>query len=437
VPFEGRSGADSRRLAGTATQQAGYAGGYIARTLSASGDHYTYPGGDYFDGGNTIDAVLALDGAKVGRASADAALGYLEDNVNAYVGSPGLTDPSSPETYAGPLGKLVLGVVAHGADPADFGGQDLVARLEGLLQDDGRFSDASAYGDYSNTIGQSLDLIALGRATGDVDESAIDFLLDQQCADGGFRGNLAPAGGTCTSDVDATAVATQALVGFGADAEADDALDFLEARQQDSGGFVSGDGVTNANTTGLAAQAFAAAGRSTALSAAQGFLADLQLDCAAIPDLRGGIPFSTADRATLLKEPANQAAIDKMLRATPQATLGLAGGTLLDVTSDGATATAPAADCSTAPSPTGTPSSTPTTPSATVTPPATSGPTTAAPTTDGPSTDGAVAGSDTSDDGPGLAYTGAEPMLPLLVATLLLLAGGATILVSRRRGAHQ
>lgn len=411
VPFTGAV-ARRLRLAGSPTEQAGYAGGYLARTLTAQDDHYTWPGTDFLDGGNTIDGILGLDGAKVGVDAADAALAYLEAHVDGYVGGGG-------ETYAGPLGKLLIAVTAQGGDPTDFGGQDLVARLEALLED-GRFSDASAYGDYSNTIGHSLDLIALGRATGGADPTAVDYLLAQQCVDGGFRGTLAAPGGACASDLDATAFAAQALTGFGEEDAATGALEFLASKQQASGGLLNADGALNANTTGLAAQAFAAAGWADELAAAQGFLAGLQLDCAFVPELRGGIAFTAADRATLLKEPTNTAAIDKLLRSTPQATLGLAGGNLLDVTAEGATASAPAPTCATP---------TPTTPA-----PATKAPTrtTAAPVGH-PVTDGPAA----SGDPRALAYTGASPVLPLAIAALLLLAGAAAILVSRRRGAHQ
>ncbi len=135
------------------------------RTLKARGDHYNYPASTFFDGGNTVDAVLGLAGARAGLAQGDATTDYLAAHVNDYVGIPGAGNPSSAETYAGPLGKLVIGVVAQGGDPTHFGGQDLVSRLKGLLTKEGRFSDKSAYGDYSNTIGQVLDVIALGRAT--------------------------------------------------------------------------------------------------------------------------------------------------------------------------------------------------------------------------------------------------------------------------------
>src|SRR5205085_2879860 len=58
-----------------------------------------------------------------------------------------------------------------------------------------------------------------------------------------------------------------------------------------------------------------------------------------------GIAFTAADYATLKAAPTTTAAIDRALRATPQATLGLAGDSLLTVTAEGAAATAPTLDC--------------------------------------------------------------------------------------------
>ena len=46
----------------TARTRPRYAAGFIVRTLAARDDHYNYPASTFFDGGNTIDAILALDG---------------------------------------------------------------------------------------------------------------------------------------------------------------------------------------------------------------------------------------------------------------------------------------------------------------------------------------------------------------------------------------
>lgn len=427
VPFGSRT-APKGLLPGGTSAQAGYAAGFMVRTLAARGHHYNYPGSTYFDGGNTIDAVLGLDGAGVGSTEAGSAFAYLQQNVGGYIG----TDYSS--LYAGPAGKALLAVVAQGANPRDVGPGhvDLLAELGKSLgaAEPGRYSDLPLTGcgyptcDYSNTIGQALDVIGVGRATGSVPQSAADYLLAQQCADGGFRGDLAAAGGACTSDVDATAFAVQAVIGLqGAnDPAAVKALSFLAARQAANGGFLNGDGQYNANTAGVAAQAFAAGDRTVELARAQRFLASLQLDCTAAAAVRGGIAFTAADRATLTKTPGNTAALDRALRATPQATLGLAGGDLLTVTSDGASAAAPAPTCPTAP---GTSTSSPTTTAPAGSPAAT---TTAAPAPADPAAASATPAS--------LAFTGADIAVTAVLGLLLLLGGIAAIVLSRLKGAH-
>ncbi len=415
VPFRAPSGLRASLLPGDSSDQAGFAAGFMVRTLDARGDHYNYPASTFFDGGNTIDAILGLDGAKGGLDEADAAFAYLEQNLGLYNGG----DPQFG-LYAGPTAKALLAVVAHGGDPSDFGGQDLLDLMDQSLGavEPGRYSDLPVdcgfdQCDYSNTIGQSLAIIAVGRATGDVAQEAADFLLDQQCPDGGFRGDLDAAG--CTSDLDATAFAVQAVIGLlGVDDQAaTDALDFLASRQAGNGGFLNQDGQYNANTAGVAAQAFAAGGRSTQLIAAQDFLATLQLDCDFAAALRGGIAFTSADYATLKATPGNTAALDRALRATPQATLGLAGGSLLTVTSDGAAAAAPAAPTCIAPTTT----TTTTLPStSTTTTPAVADPASATP------------GS--------LAFTGSNVAALTLLGAMLLLVGAGAIVLARRKGAH-
>lgn len=427
------------------SDRAGLAGVFIATTL-VDGDHYDYPGGTWFDGGNTIDAILALDGAKVGLGTADAAMAYLAANVGGtdpenYVGTGG-------EQYAGPLAKTLLAVVAHGGDPTSFGGVDLVAALESLegTVAPGRFSDASTYGDYSNTIGQSLAMIALTRAGATLAPEATTFLLDQQCPDGGFRGDLAAA--TCTSDPDATAFAAQALLAVGSDAAAAAALDHLASLQDAAGGVAADGAPANANTTGVAVQAFLAGGRTAAAAAGQAFIASLQYDCRAAAPLRWGIAFTAATRST-------SAVSDSDLRATPQAALALAGRSLLTVSSDGSGAALPAFTCPTV-TPTATSStgsgsgSTSTSGSGTgsgsngsgsARPPqtSTSGGSTSpvgALAADGGAGDPATAGVSAGATADRLAQTGSDVLWPVGLGLLLVVVGSLAVVVSRRRGAH-
>ena len=397
------------RIAGPAAtggtgQQAADAAAFVAWTIAASGDHYVYPGTTYLDGGNTVDAILALDGAGAGQDEAAAATAYLLAHLGDYIGSAG-------ETYAGPTAKALLAVLAQGLDPHAVGGTDLLATLQGLETPIGRFSDVSAYGDYSNTIGQALAVIALARAAAPVSAAAVAFLGAQQCPDGGFRIDVAATG--CTSDPDATAFAVQALLAvpsaptLDTSAAAGAGLDHLVAVQGSDGGFASAQGGENANTTGVVAQTFAAAGRTGPLALAQGFLASLQYDCSFPAVVRGGIAFTTADRATRAAAGRSATPDDSDLRATPQAALGLAGGALASVSATGATAAAPAMTCAVAASP---------------------GSTTPATTTGTALADPAS-----------LAYTGAPLLGPALVGLGLVVVGAAAVTGSRllrRRGAR-
>jgi hypothetical protein len=427
APSASASASSSPAPAAPAAVEDTAAAAFIARTLAEGDDHYVYPGGDFLDGGNTIDGIIALSAVGTQQAQSDASVAYLEDHLGDYVGSFG-------EVYAGPVAKALLGAVITGADPTSFGGHDLVAELQALETTKGRFSDNSDYGDYSNTIGQSLAIIALSRAGEGLNAAAVQLLLDRQCADGGFRGDLGGTG-ACKSDADATAFATQALLvaadtlvcGPGEEtlpadvaAAAQRGLDRLEDVQGGSGGFVSDDGAVNANTTGVAAQALTAGGRTAAADAANAFITTLQYDASSPEPLRGGIAFSADTRSTTVPS-------DTDLRATPQAALALAGGSLVDTLAPGVEGAAPATQCPPVATRepvvvvTSTPTGTPTSTGAPTQPAGGSDPST---TVDASST-----GS--------LAQTGTDLLLPALLGLALLVLGGVAVFAStRRRGAH-
>ena len=70
----------------------------------------------------------ALAAAASEEATFDAAVAFLEDHVDDYVGAPG-------SEGVGELGYLLLLAEAAGIPGTDFGGQDLVARLQSTLGD--------------------------------------------------------------------------------------------------------------------------------------------------------------------------------------------------------------------------------------------------------------------------------------------------------------
>ena len=124
--LKGASASVLAQAASAATPQTAYAADFIARTLADGDDHYVYPdSGGFPDVGNTIDAILALDGAGAGSDQADASFAFVEDNVSNYMGA------DFDSTFAGPTAKALLAVLAHGGDPTAFGGIDLARRAPG------------------------------------------------------------------------------------------------------------------------------------------------------------------------------------------------------------------------------------------------------------------------------------------------------------------
>lgn len=306
------------------------AAGWLARQL-VDGNHLetSFGGTSFPDQGLTIDGVLAFSAAKVAGSAAAAATAWLAlpENVDGYTGGGGA------ESYAGPTAKLMLLAEVRGANPRAFGGVNLQARLLDLLTPSGRFSDRSAFGDFSNAFGQSYAIVALNRI-GRAPASSVAFLAGQQCADGGVPVTFEVQ--PCAGDVDATALAAQALRSAGRTAAAHRAIAWLIARQQSGGGFAAldGTGTPNANSTGLAGQALADAHRVLPAIRAGVFLARLQVRCAGPVADRGAIPFDSTgfDPATAT-------------RATAQAVLGLTGVGLSRLSAAGSRPTAPVLAC--------------------------------------------------------------------------------------------
>jgi hypothetical protein len=391
------------------------AASYLQQQLEAGGSHFSLETdfGTSVDYGVTADAVLALAAAGTGQAQARQATDYLAANVVGYIG---FGDPT--EIYAGSVAKLVNVALVQGLDPSDFGGNDLIGTLQALETDSGRFSDDSQWGDFSNTFGQSLALIALDRAGIDPSPASITFLGEQQCPDGGFQLYMddTPCTDSANSDPDATALAVQALIAVGGPAESIEAgLDFLASRQGDDGGIGGGAPQTapNANSTGLAGQAFVAGGRTAEAELASAYISGLQYGCTFPEALRGGIAYDPAAYAIQEAAGAEATPIDQDRRSTTQALLALAGTPLYAVTADGASDAAPAPTCESGSSPT-----------------VTDGPTTGAPAPT-PVVTGPVVETD-------LPQSSSVPASQLALAGLLvLLAGGGAAAATARRGAHR
>ena len=299
------------------------------------------------DWGLTLDAVLALTlGGNASDPVLDATMDNFEGSIDDYITGEAFGDVGS--AYAGAIGKSLVAVTLHGDDPTSFGGEDLEALARSLVKPDGdpdagRFSDISGFGDYSNGLGQALNVIGLAQTTEGVPTSAVDFLFDQQCPGGGFRLDYSTTGG-CTSDDqahnDATSFAVHAVIALGAVEGASDALAGATAwllAQQDlgTGGFAAAPaGEVNTNSSGLAAHALRAVGEVAAADTARNYVGGLELTV----DATSGTPAAGEEGAIAFNQSAYDGALaggigddvadrDQWRRATAQAVLANGLGT--------------------------------------------------------------------------------------------------------------
>ncbi|RLK62367.1 hypothetical protein CLV68_2924 [Actinokineospora cianjurensis] len=367
------------------------AAGWLARQL-VDGDHVeSAPATPDFDG--TADVVLALDAAGVASDAATKAAAFLAepDTVLEYVGD------GAAESYAGPLAKLALVAESRGLDPKSFGEVDLVTALGALQAPSGRFVDASAQPDQSDGLSQALAVLALERAGG-APVKAVDFLVASVCQDGGFPAALDTP---CVSDVDATAVAIQALVAVGRTDAATAAVTWLVGKQSAAGGFKTNlpDAADNAGSTGLAAQALRVGGKTAEADKAVAFLTGLQQGCTAAEAVRGAI-FSSQGQAT------------GAVSATSLAIPGIVGISYAKVSAVGASNALPIVDCTT---------------------PTTSSTTAAINPIVNPGGNNGVSPAPQGGKAPALAATGIYRPSVAWLGVVLLLSGTALVALTRRR----
>jgi hypothetical protein len=304
------------------------AAGWLARQM-VDGSHFVtvLSGVSYPNQGETIDAIFAFAATKTANNYGTRAINWLRQSsvLSDYIGS-------GTESYAGATAKVALAAEVRGIDPARFGKVNLIARLAKLLKKTGRYSDHSKYGDFSNAFSQSLAIIVLSRYSS-APARAVRFLVASECKNGGFPLNFGEA--TCTADNDATAMDVQALLAARQFAAADRGLKWLEHVQFPGGGFDETAGTAvNANSTGLAGEAFAAAGWSRQAARAARFLRSLQVGCSAAYSERGAIAYDSAGFS-------ESTAVD----ATAQGILGLADISLAKITARGSSFRAPHLAC--------------------------------------------------------------------------------------------
>jgi hypothetical protein len=176
-------------------------------------------------------------------------------------------------TNVGQRAQVALAVVAAGGTPREFGGRNLIAQLRATEQPNGR------YGRSTDVYEHALAMLALAAADAGPSTAATAWLARAQCGDGGWQNDdppgpdedkhcldrVDPGGDFFTSDTNTTGVAVQALeVGRGSAVPAHDPFDFFAAiRDPRFGGwgYTWGFETTDANSTALVLEAYAASDR--------------------------------------------------------------------------------------------------------------------------------------------------------------------------------
>ena len=223
----------------------------------------------------TVNAILALAAAHVDTSGANAALSYVEANANSYITVDSADGP-------GQLAALILDAHAMNANPTNFGGTNLVARLQATEQtagpDAGLFGTETQLADFFvGTYVQGLVFTALKAAGQTANAAAISWLTNQQCPGGGWA-LPNQAIGICAenpsafqgADDQTTSLAVQGLAAQGAltTGIASSALSFFTGGQDADGGWsyypnsVAQPQETDSQSTGLVIQALLVMGLS-------------------------------------------------------------------------------------------------------------------------------------------------------------------------------
>ena len=305
------------------------------------------------DFGLTLDTGLALHSVPGHEAGLAAINTAFKPRVDEYVGD------GTKESYAGALGKAAAFIRAAGENPIDYGGKNLVARLEERTADvpadpaakpqaaaiAGRIFDKAESGNHANVVGQSYAVRELSLARSTEAVAARDFLLKQQCASGYFRLNFENAdvpNQSCTEgapgselDPDATALAMINLIESHDNSPAvkaalDRASAWLVDRQRNSGAIRSSGAnpQINTNTTALGGYALGLMRQSDAAQKAALWVRKNQpvdkYKCrTALTKDTGAVAFRK-DRSKAAKASGIPAdGRDEWRRATAQAILGL------------------------------------------------------------------------------------------------------------------
>ena len=285
--------------------------------------------GEYDDYGMSLDVLLALQAADRAPEARTAIIDAIADHINEYSSSP--DDQNGDSVYAGSTAKAVIAAHAAERDPQDFGGVDLVDRLESTMGKNGKISDDSQFGDFANIIGQAYATEGLAEADSAQAENARDFLLDQQCDSGAFTENF---GDDCDEpNLDTTSMVVTALshadaAGLdGLDDAVDNAAGWLAEQQAENGSFGGDTDLgANSNSSGVAAHALALAGDADAAGKAAEWIAKLQVSDdtgGELEDQVGAIAYNSEALKTATADGISDETLAQWRGATAQGLLGL------------------------------------------------------------------------------------------------------------------
>lgn len=202
--------------------------------------------------GGTLDTLFAFVAAgynpnQIRSSANNGPLDYLATAAPTY------TRDDSNRIFPAQTGKLIIGVVAAGGNPASFGGFNLVSDLQSTLQTNGSYSTDAQRGFASgapSVTNQSFAMLGLVAAGQSIPQAAIDFLTSLQAASGSW------------GSPDETGLALQALIAAGVAPNATavtNGVNYLRTTQAATGGWEAF-GAVNSNSTAYAIQGLLAAG---------------------------------------------------------------------------------------------------------------------------------------------------------------------------------
>jgi hypothetical protein len=293
--------------------------GYLTNATNlVDANHYEPFGPGFPDFGLTLDGALALAATKTANSTLADMVAYVRDNADSWTGI-GTSDASG-----GSIGKEALIAEVVGADPHNFGGNDLIAALDQTVCttiSTGSDTSCPAVGSYANSpsiFSQAFGIMAQLRAGDSANAAGPARYLESVQASSGAWPSLIPSSGD--ADVDSTGMAVMALSlvpGTKAATAVRQGMAWIAAQQEANGGFpgTSGDN-TDSAALALLAMNLDSSKYHTQIGAGSTFLAGEQ-------NSDGGFNVSS--------DPGSQLGSD--LRASTQAVSGGVGtsfGTLSD-----------------------------------------------------------------------------------------------------------